>query len=66
MVYIAPDYTLRYMCSHPEFVGIQTHKAFRTIYKWPRFIDRDLHAQNVVAADGYQAVIKMPTPYVNV
>jgi len=43
MIYIAPDMTLRILNSHPEYVGIQFHKAFRTIFKFPKWVDYDLH-----------------------
>ena len=43
MIYIAPDYTLRIINSHPQYVSLQFHKAFRTIYSLPRFVDFGLH-----------------------
>ena len=43
MCYLAPDYTFRIINTHPEYVGLQFHKAFRAIYKLPKFVDRDLH-----------------------
>ena len=43
MIYIAPDYTLRILNSHPQYVSLQFHKAFRSIYSLPRFVDFGLH-----------------------
>ncbi len=40
---IAPDWTLRVFNTHPRYVGLQFHKAFRTIYKMPRFLDFGIH-----------------------
>ena len=43
MIYIAPDYTLRILNSHPQYVSLQFHKAFRSIYSLPRWVDYGLH-----------------------
>ncbi len=43
MVYIAPDYSLRILNSHPRYVGLQFHKAFRQIFKMPKWVDGGLH-----------------------
>ena len=61
MCYISPSYELRFLCSHPEFVGITVHKAFRTIYKWPQFIDFDLYCHNVLVTKGWQDKVKLPS-----
>ena len=42
-MYLAPDYTFRILNTHPEYVGLGFHKAFRAIYKLPKWLDRDLH-----------------------
>ena len=41
-IFIAPDYTLRVLCSAPKFIGCYFHKAFRNIFKLPRFLDNDM------------------------
>ncbi len=63
MCYISPSYELRFLCSHPEYVGISVHKAFRTIYKWPQFIDTDLYTHNYVVRDpkAWQRSVRMPS-----
>lgn len=61
MCYISPSYELRFLCSHPEFVGITIHKAFRTIYKWPAFIDHDLYCHNVPVTTGWQDKVRLPS-----
>ncbi len=59
---IAPDWTLRVFNTHPRYVGLQFHKAFRTIYKMPRFLDCDIHMVKR-AVDAQGGVVPSPEPF---
>jgi hypothetical protein len=45
-IFIAPDYTMRVMCSAPGYLGCYFHKAFRNIYKLPRLLDHDMEVEH--------------------
>lgn len=65
-IFIGPDYTMRVICSAPDYLGCFFNKGFRNVFKLPRFLDYDLTYRFFNSPNNYEHSVlpKLSSPFV--
>jgi hypothetical protein len=65
-IFIGPDYTLRVLCSAPDYLGCFFNKGFRNVFKLPRFLDYDIQTRPLESPNNFKHAVlpKLSTPFV--